>query len=178
MRGYLSNSGNSLRLSDEESADKRLGTCCPQLGADRENVSTPAAAIRLAVYWSMSEYDFQTSAPKDVPDGTTGELAIDGTLRHPDLPTILDLLADDSQQPHEGERNIVASAIWCALQSSTADELPSLLRLVRRFSHEIESRAQLADKKDLSLRGSLELAPVLALCAEIHRVGFVDADGK
>lgn len=141
-------------------------------------MSTPAAGIRLAVYWSMSDHDFQTSAPKDVPNGTTGGSAVGGTLRYPDLPTILDLLADDSQQPHDGERNIVASAIWHALQSCATEELPSLSRFVRRFSHEIESRAQLADRKDLSLRGSLELAPVLALCAEIHRVGFVDADGK
>jgi hypothetical protein len=49
----------------------------------------------------MSNHDFQTSARKDVPDGTAGGPAVGGTLRHPDLPTILDLLADDSQQPHD-----------------------------------------------------------------------------
>ncbi|MTI73919.1 MAG: hypothetical protein FH747_09725 [Stenotrophomonas sp.] len=126
----------------------------------------------------MSQHDLQTSARKDTPNGTAGEPSYGSAQREPDLTSVLGHLAGDSQNPHEGERNIVASAIWLALQACDPEELPSLARLVRRFSHEIESRAQLARGKDLSLRGNLELAPVLALCAEIHRVGFIDADGK
>ena len=133
---------------------------------------------RPAVYWSMSDHDSQTSAPKDVPSGTTVGPSNGSAQRDPDLPAVLGLLAGDSKQPHEGERNIVASAIWRALQECTPEELPNLLRLVQRFPRDIESRAQLARGKDLSLRGNLDLVPVLALCAEIHRVGFIEADGK
>ena len=126
----------------------------------------------------MSDHEFQTSAEEHIPNNPAG-VSIDGNApRHPDLPVVLGLLAGDSKQPHEGERNIVASAIWRALQVCTPEELPSLSRFVQRFSHDIESRAQLARGKDLSLRGNLDLVPVLALCAQIHRVGFVDADGK
>lgn len=125
----------------------------------------------------MSDHEFQTSAPKGTPSRTAGGSA-DGAPPYRDLPAVLGLLAGDSKQPHEGERNIVASAIWRARQSCTPDELPSLSRFVKRYSQDIESRAQLARGKDLSLRGNLDLVPVLALCAQIHRVGFIDADGK
>ncbi len=130
-----------------------------------------------AVYWWMSDHDFSTP----MLEGTrqSAEMPRIGVALHcPDLPTILGLLAGDSKQPHEGERNIVASAIWRALQSCSPEELPNLSRLVQRFSHDIESRAQLACGKNLSLRGNLDLVPpVLALCAQIHRTGLVDADG-
>ncbi len=92
----------------------------------------------------MNDHDSQTSASRDVTGNTAGAPAAVSAPRHLGLPEILGLLAGDSQQPHEGERDIVASAIWRALQACSAEDLPSLSRFVQHFSHEIESRAQRA----------------------------------
>ena len=94
------------------------------------------------------------------------------------LPAVLGLLAGDNQKAHDGERAIVASAIWNALQCCTVDELPSVSKLVGASYEDLRSRAQYARDIDLTTRGSIHLAPFLALCAQIHRAGFIDADGK
>ena len=126
----------------------------------------------------MNDHDSQTSARKAVPERETARPTAVCASMHRDLRTVLGLLASDGGQPHEGELDIVASAISHALQSCGAEELPSLSRLLQRHSNEIESRAERSRQKKMSLHGHLDLAPVLALCDEIHRVGFVNADGK
>ena len=126
----------------------------------------------------MNDHDSPISAQQDVTSNTARAPVAMSAPRHLDLPEILGLLAGDSQRPHEGERDIVASAIWRALQVCSAKELPSLSRFVQHFSHEIEARAQRARGKGLSLRGNLDLVTVLALCGQIHRAGLIDADGK
>lgn len=108
----------------------------------------------------------------------TGGRARSNAPQCAELPAVLGLLAGDKQKPHEGERAIVASAIWNALQCCTVDELPSVSRLVEASYEDLRSRAQYSRDIDLTTRGSIRLAPFLALCAQIHRAGFIDADGK
>lgn len=138
-------------------------------------MSTSEPQLRLAVYWSMSDQDFKAHPGTRLPSAKARPLR--PVAPHRDLSTILGELANDNGNPHEGERDIVASAIHCALQSSGTEELPNLTRLLHHSAHEIESRAAKSSRKDLSLRGSLDLVPVLALCAQIHRNGFVNSDG-
>lgn len=126
----------------------------------------------------MSDHESPVRLQKAGATSAKGVRAASNAQRCIGLPAVLGLLAGDNQTPHDGERAIVASAIWNALQCCTVDELPSVSRLVRTSSEDLRSRAQFALDIDLSMRGSLALAPLLALCAQIHRGGFVDADGK
>lgn len=126
----------------------------------------------------MSDHQSQASACKDVLESDTSSPTVGSASLHRDLGPVLGLLAGDSGKPHEGERNIVASAITQALQICGAEELPNLSKLLRHHSNEIKSRADRSSRKNIDLHGNINLAPVLALCAEIHRTGFINADGK
>lgn len=126
----------------------------------------------------MSDHESPTTLQKPGVTPAPGGPARSNAPRCPEIPAVLGLLAGDKQKPHEGERAIVASAIWNALQCCTVDELPSVSRLVEASYEDLRSRAQYARDLDVTTRGSVRIAPFLALCAQIHRAGFIDADGK
>lgn len=126
----------------------------------------------------MSDHESPTTPQKPGVMPALGRRARPNASQCAELGAVLGLLAGDRQKPHEGERAIVASAIWNALQCCTVDELPSVSRLVEASYEDLRSRTQYARDIDLTTRGSIRLAPFLALCAQIHRAGFIDADGK
>jgi hypothetical protein len=78
----------------------------------------------------------------------------------------------------DGEGDIVASALCRALDTSTTNEFPSLAATLDGHRDELSRRARRCQGSDLELEGLFKEAPLLALCAEIHRSGLVEADGK
>ena len=103
----------------------------------------------------------------------------DACARHPTVASLLGLLAGDGDAPREGQRDIIASAIRCALDTSSTSEFPNLARLIGAEGlGELDQRAARCRSRDMRVRGQYQDVPVLALCAEIHRNDFINADGK
>lgn len=86
-------------------------------------------------------------------------------------------LAEEGEDPRDGQRDIVASAIHRALMACDWAELPNLSKLLARHLRELQNRADRSARKNLSVRGNIQAMPFLALCAQIHRSGFVRSDG-
>lgn len=107
-----------------------------------------------------------------------GEQPAFAPARRLPIAELLGLLAGEGERSSEGERDIVASALCRALETSSTNEFPSLGATLDGHRDEITRRARRCQNSDLELQGFLEKAPFLALCAEVHRSGFVDADGK
>lgn len=130
----------------------------------------------------MSDPEIQFEDPAVAPaDGTSQSSgkSTDASTRQLTVSVLLGLLAGEGDHPREGERDIVASAIRRALELSSQREFPSLARLIAAEGREeIDQRAARCRHNDMSMWGNYQDAPVLALCVEIHRNGFVDADGK
>ena len=128
----------------------------------------------------MSDPEIQFEDPAVAPaDGTSQSSgkSTDASTRQLTVSVLLGLLAGEGDHPREGERDIVASAIRRALELSSQREFPSLARLIAAEGREeIDQRAARCRHNDMSMWGNYQDAPVLALCVEIHRNGFVDAD--
>ena len=95
-----------------------------------------------------------------------------------DLGAFLGFLAGETNEVHEGERDIVASAIRSALDLCDWHQLPSLSRLLLSHAGEIDARAERIGKNTLSVRGQTGQLPLLALCATIQSNGFVETDER
>lgn len=103
------------------------------------------------------------------------------TSFHPgrfDLGAFLGLLAGETGEAREGERDIIASAIRLATDLCDWKQLPSLARLLYWHAEEINFRAERAGRNTLSVRGQTDQLAILALCAAIQTNGFVDADER
>ena len=103
------------------------------------------------------------------------------TSFHPgryDLGAFLGLLAGETGEAREGERDIIASAIRLATDMCDWKQLPSLARLLHWHAEEINFRAERAGRKTLSVRGQTDQLAILALCAAIQTNGFVNADER
>jgi hypothetical protein len=93
------------------------------------------------------------------------------------LPGLLEVLAGGARSG-EGDRDIVASAMCTALKVVTAHEFPSLSVVLEGQREDLRRRANRCQARELPLAGHVTELPFLALCAAVHRHGFVDADGK
>ena len=103
------------------------------------------------------------------------------TSFHPgrfDLGAFLGLLAGETCEAREGERDIIASAIRLATDLCDWKQLPSLARLLHWHAEEINFRAERAGRNTLSVRGQTDQLAILALCAAIQTNGFVNADER
>lgn len=107
----------------------------------------------------------------------TGAVHPSASGRRLTMAQLLGVLAG-GERSSQGERDIVASAMAQALKIVTPNELPSLSAVLDGHRDELDRCARRCVGSDLTLDGLLQEAPFLALCAEIHRHGFVDADGK
>lgn len=130
----------------------------------------------------MDDQEFEQQVPASAPS-----VGFDQSANKPDgararLPTVaalLGLLAGDDDSPREGQRDIIASAIRHALDTSSTSEFPNLARLIDAAGiGELDQRAARCRSRHMHVRGQYQDVPVLALSAEIHRNDFIDADGK
>lgn len=130
----------------------------------------------------MDDQEFQ---PQDSEDAAgagfdhPGSKLDDARARHLTVAALLGLLAGDGDVPREGQRDIIASAIRRALDTSSTSEFPNLARLIGTEGlGELDQRAARCRSRDMHVRGQYQDVPVLALSAEIHRNDFINADGK
>jgi hypothetical protein len=130
----------------------------------------------------MSDAEFQFENHAGAAEEGSGQPSgkpAEARARQLTVSVLLGSLAGEGDSPREGERDIVASAIRRALETSSPSEFPSLARLIAAEGRdELDQRAARCRHSDMSMWGNYQDAPVLASCAEIHRNGFVDADGK
>ncbi|SIQ34398.1 hypothetical protein [Solilutibacter tolerans] len=93
------------------------------------------------------------------------------------LGDFLGVLAGETGQAREGERDIIASAIQKALGLCNWDQLPTLSSILRKHGKEFQRRAIAGIGKRSTVEGHIGNLPFLALCVEIQAKGFIESDG-